>query len=99
MISVLIDVQLPEFVDEPENTINPEFQCDLVLYFLKHADLSYYLQNLYEQKQIPIISPGKSGYGPPLLLVAALANTHNLASMGTVWNTGIQSPVKLRQDS
>lgn len=60
---VSIDVQLPEFVDDPESYIISEFQCDLVLNYLKHPDLSHYLQNLCEQKQVPIVSAGKSGAG------------------------------------
>lgn len=54
-----ISADLPELVDEPEEYIVDTFSADLVLDFLKHPDLSYYLADLCRQKKIPLIASGK----------------------------------------
>jgi len=50
---------LPDFIDEPENYLNEDFSCDLVLNFLKHPDLSEHLVKICNKKNIPIVSSGK----------------------------------------
>ncbi len=63
-----IDARLPEFVDQPEDYINENnMDGDLVLNYLTHPDLSYYLIELCAKKKIPVVSSGKhsdKGYTP-----------------------------------
>jgi len=54
-----IDVFLPDFVDDPEEYITSSFAADLVLDYLTHPDLSYYLVSECVRKKIPVISSGK----------------------------------------
>ncbi len=56
---VNIDQPLPPLIDEPEEYIPDDFQGDLVLNFLRHPDLSYYLVELCKQKNIPVIASGQ----------------------------------------
>ncbi|MDD5758998.1 MAG: DUF166 family (seleno)protein DfsP [Desulfobulbaceae bacterium] len=49
---------LPDFIDDPEHFINRDFEADLVLSFIKHADLCQYLADLCKQKDIPMIASG-----------------------------------------
>lgn len=58
-----IEAQLPEFIDEPEQYIDHDFQADLVLDFLKHPDLSAYLAQVCGEKNIPVIASGKKHAG------------------------------------
>jgi hypothetical protein len=60
---VNIETHLPQFVDEPEQYIDNDFQADLVLDFLKHPDLSAYLARLCGEKNIPVIASGKKHEG------------------------------------
>lgn len=60
---ISIDVYLPEFIDDPEEYFDTSFCADLVLNYLKHPDLSDYLQRLCDTKEITIVSAGKKGAG------------------------------------
>lgn len=60
---VSIDTELQEFVDDPETYISEEFQADLVLDYLVHPDLSFYLIALCRKKNIPIVATGKKWGG------------------------------------
>ncbi len=55
---VNIEGILPDFIDEPEDYINDDFEADLVLCFIKHPDLADYLASLCHKKGIPIIASG-----------------------------------------
>ncbi len=79
---VSINVQLPELVDEPENYIDQSFQCDLVLNYLKHPDLSHFLQNLCEKKKIPVVSAGKKGAGFTPFTCCGLGKNDQLGEYG-----------------
>ena len=54
-----IDTVLPEIIDDPETYIPEDFECDLVLDFLKHPDLSTHLAKVCKKKKIPVIASGK----------------------------------------
>jgi hypothetical protein len=55
-----IEESLPEIVDEPEVYIPEDFvDCDLVLDFLKHPDLSARLARVCRKKKIPVIASGR----------------------------------------
>ncbi len=56
---VNVDQSLPPLIDEPEDYIPDDFQGDLVLNFLKHPDLSFYLVELCKKKGIPVIASGQ----------------------------------------
>ena len=57
---ITIDQALPDFIEEPEVYIDPIFDGDLVLDYLRHPDLSHYLITLCQDKGIPVIAPGKA---------------------------------------
>ena len=59
-----IEEALPEIVDDPEEFIPQDFNADLVLDFLKHADLSAYLAQLCKEKKIPVVASGKKRADP-----------------------------------
>ncbi len=50
---------LPDVIDEPEEYLREGFDCDLVLNFLRHPDLSEYLVRLCNLKGIPVIASGR----------------------------------------
>ena len=54
-----IEESLPEIVDDPETYIPEDFDCDLVLDFLKHPDLSAHLAQVCRKKNIPVIASGR----------------------------------------
>ncbi len=56
---VAINEHLPEFVDEPETFIDTDIDADLVLDYLTHPDLSQYLIEVCDKKNIPIVASGK----------------------------------------
>ncbi len=56
---ISIDEFLPDFIDDPEAYIYDAFSCDLVLDYLTHPDLSFYLIQLCRKKNIPVIASGK----------------------------------------
>lgn len=58
-----IETPLPDFIDEPEQYIDDDFQADLVLDFLKHPDLSAHLARVCGKKNIPVIASGKKHEG------------------------------------
>ncbi len=57
----VVDIKgpLPELIDEPQEYITSNFDCDLVLNFLKHPDLSEYLVEVCNKKDIPCIASGQ----------------------------------------
>ena len=59
-----IEAALPEIVDDPEEFIPRDFNADLVLDFLKHADLSAYLAQVCKEKKIPVVASGKKRPDP-----------------------------------
>lgn len=56
---VSIDGPLPLVLDDTSAYLPAELDCDLVLDFLKHTDLSLDLAELCARENIPIISSGK----------------------------------------
>jgi hypothetical protein len=56
---ISIDEFLPDFIDDPEEYISDSFSADLILDYLTHPDLSYYLAEICTEKNIPIISSGR----------------------------------------
>ena len=59
---ISIEGHLPELIDDPAAYIDSGFQADLVLNYLVHPDLSWYLIDLCHRKQIPVIAPGKQDH-------------------------------------
>jgi len=53
----------PEFVDEPQIYIKPDFSADLCLNFIRHPDLSQYLVDLCNNKEIPVVASGQNVTG------------------------------------
>jgi len=53
-----IESALPDFIDDPEDYINDNFEADVVLCFIKHPDLADYLAEICQRKGIPIIASG-----------------------------------------
>lgn len=53
-----LPVNLPDFIENPEDFITDSFKGDLVLSFLKHPDLIDHLIRLCTDKDIPIIAAG-----------------------------------------
>lgn len=56
---VSIDATLPDILDDTSPYLPNELDCDLVLDFLQHRDLSLDLAELCAVKNIPVISSGK----------------------------------------
>jgi len=56
---ISIDQPLPPIIDDGREYLPERLEADLVLDFLKHADLSHDLVALCDQQQIPVISSGK----------------------------------------
>jgi hypothetical protein len=54
-----VDVFLPDFVEDPEEYITDSFTGDLVLDYLTHPDLSFYLIQVCRKKKIPVIASGR----------------------------------------
>lgn len=66
-----INEYLPEVIDESQNYLPEVLDFDLVLDYLKHPDLTHDLIELCQEKQIPIVSSGKSvanqwAFTPPI---------------------------------
>ncbi len=53
-----VSAPLPGFIEDPERYIDPEFEADLVLCFIKHPDLGHYLADVCQKKGIPMIASG-----------------------------------------
>jgi hypothetical protein len=60
---ISIDEPLPPVLDDSSDYLPQELDCDLVLDFLKHHDLSSDLARLCQQKKIPMIASGKKIVG------------------------------------
>lgn len=60
-----IDEELPPVLDDTSEFIPEDIDCDLVLDFLRHSDLSTDLAAICVKKKIPLIASGKkiSGTG------------------------------------
>ncbi len=56
---ISIDGPLPPVIDDTSAYLPARLDCDLVLDFLKHTDLSLDLAELCARNAIPIISSGK----------------------------------------
>ncbi|VAW39114.1 hypothetical protein MNBD_DELTA03-871, partial [hydrothermal vent metagenome] len=56
--TINIEQPLPDFIPEPEDFIDDNFKADLVLCFIKHPDLAYYIASICRRKGIPIIASG-----------------------------------------
>lgn len=79
---ISIDDVLPGFIDDPERFIDDNFFCDLVLNFLRHPDLVYYLMTICEKKSISIVSPGKKGSGFTPFTCCGLGRNKQLGAYG-----------------
>ena len=79
---ISIDVRLPELIDYPEEYIDSSFCADLVLNYLKHPDLSDYLQRHCEEKEITIVSAGKKGAGITPFTCCGLGANEKLGEYG-----------------
>ncbi|MBM9602777.1 DUF166 family (seleno)protein DfsP [Desulfopila inferna] len=77
-----IDEGFPEVVEFPEEYVKQDFQGDLVLNFLKHPDLSAYLVELCEQKNIPVVTTGKPGKGYTPFTCCGLGRGEKLGEYG-----------------
>ncbi|MCP3898476.1 MAG: hypothetical protein GY707_01935 [Desulfobacteraceae bacterium] len=77
-----IDDPLPEFVDSPQKYISSDFEGELVLNFLKHPDLSKYLVEICEVKNIPIVTTGKPGKGFTPFTCCGLGKSETLGEYG-----------------
>lgn len=60
---VSIDDELPPLIDDTSPYLNADFEADLVLDYLKHQDLSHDLSVLCNEKNIPVVAPGKKNPG------------------------------------
>ena len=60
---ISIDEELPPLIDDTSEYLNPDFQADLVLDYLKHPDLSHDLSVLCNSKNIHVIASGKKTKG------------------------------------
>ncbi len=54
-----IDDALPPILDETDEYLSSELNCDLVLSFLTHPDLNYDLAKKCQEKEVPFIASGK----------------------------------------
>jgi len=77
-----LDGTYPEIIDFPQEYIPESFAGDLVLNFLKHPDLSDYLVELCERKNIPVITTGKPGRGFTPFTCCGLGKSPKLGDYG-----------------
>lgn len=54
-----IDRDLPELIDETAEYLPEELDCDLVLDYLRHPDLSADLAEMCSRRNIPVVASGK----------------------------------------
>ncbi len=54
---------LPQIIDEPEDYIYEDFEADLILDYLYHGDLTDYLIEIANKKNIPIVASGRKKPG------------------------------------
>lgn len=55
---VNLEMTLPGFIDEPEEFIPDIVDCDLVLCFIKHPDIIYYIAKICQESTVPLIASG-----------------------------------------
>jgi len=79
---ISIDSALPAVIDEPQDYIDEDFDGDLVMNFLKHPDLSSYLVDICEKKDLPIITNGKPGKGFTPYTCCGLGKNEKLGEYG-----------------
>lgn len=79
---ISIDTFLPDFIEEPADFVDKNFSADLVLNYLNHPDLVYYLIMLCERKNIPVVSPGKKGKGFTPFTCCGLGKSDTLGAYG-----------------
>lgn len=82
---VSIDQFLPDFIDEPEEFISDDFDCDLVLNYLKHPDLSHCLVEICEKKGIPVVTPAGKGGGFTPFTCCGLGKNDRLGAYGSLF--------------
>jgi len=56
---ISIDATLPPVIDDTSGYLPYDIHADLVLDFLKHAELSYDLAMMCNGKKIPVVASGK----------------------------------------
>ncbi len=54
-----IDESLPLILDETDEYLSSDLDCDLVLSFLTHPDLNYDLAKKCQDKGVPFVASGK----------------------------------------
>ncbi len=84
---ISIDTFLPDFIEEPADFVDKNFSADLVLNYLNHPDLVYYLIMLCERKNIPVVSPGKKGKGFTPFTCCGLGKSDTLGAYGEKFGT------------
>jgi len=77
-----LDGTFPEIIDFPMEYVPESFDGDLVLNFLKHPDLSDYLVELCEEKNIPVVTTGKPGKGFTPFTCCGLGRNQKLGDYG-----------------
>jgi len=56
---ISMDISLPPVIDYAQEYLPQNIRADLVLDFLKHADLSYELAQVCTSRNIPVVASGK----------------------------------------
>jgi len=46
-------------IDEPEEFLQEDFDADMVLNYIKHPDLSYFLTQICKKKGVPVVASGQ----------------------------------------
>ncbi len=62
LISPIIDIpsiRSDIVIDEPDEFLSIDFDADMVLDYIKHPDLSYFLVQLCKEKKIPVVASGQ----------------------------------------
>lgn len=95
-----IEKDLPPILDETDQYLPKDLNCDLVLNFLHHQDLSHDLITLCKKLQIPIVSSGQKhnlgwGHTPPIC--CGLHHSDTLGNYGKRFGYP-EFEVKLQQD-
>ncbi len=62
LISPIVDIpsiRSDIVIDEPDEFLSIDFDADMVLDYIKHPDLSYFLVQLCKEKKIPVVASGQ----------------------------------------
>ncbi len=95
-----IDEDLPPILDETNQYLPQELECDLVLNFLQHQDLAHDLIALCKKQQIPIVSSGQKhnlGWGQTPPTCCGLHPSKDLGNYGARFGYP-EFEVKLHKD-